>query len=254
MDPVIFGYPFRWAQSLCGIFLIHPRIPNYPQPSLNIVLERLARRYHTRLSLHKQYGLLVKRQYPFSAETDFFPSKSKAYLNSWKAIKPEKWPGRAEETSTYFEAVFSRSQVELQAFVEVPSDYPQHAPVFHLKFLKDLTKPLLSNELLEATADPEVLKQVLAARTNGASLYNNDLQAMEIEVNETFPTLLNQRNTISGDLLLSYQVRKLQALLDVYLEMNSGKAQGKFYARAVRGRTRRAPYTWNSEEQMYDQQ
>eukprot|EP00808_Paulinella_micropora_P017635 g55162.t1 len=177
IDRAKFGSPFRWAQSLCGMHHVHPRIPAYPQPSLNLVLERLVTRYTNQLSLHKQYALFVKKQYPFSStDPELFPTKSKAYLNSWKPIKMDKWPGTADKGAAYFEAVFNRSQVELQALIEVSADYPQRVPVFKLSFLKDMPGPTVNNDLVEQTADPEVLQEVLVARAAQNGKHKNDAQ------------------------------------------------------------------------------
>ena len=246
------GRPYRWAQSLAGL---HAPAPVDASSSSNGSVARhggisgtgsdafgtgggggereraerralvrvigdIRARVDARQSLAHQLKQLAAHSIPVAPEAEtLFPLKTRAHLKSWTE-------GKRTCGRRVFNANFARDNVQLAASISIGAGYPIDPPHFRVKFAKA----------------PKGLVGV-----------DNNLRAMEAEVNVHYGELLGAGSA----LLLQHQVRRLQMCFDLYMESEEregkeGIGTGQLYLKAVKGRDRIKPFKWDARLGFFD--
>jgi hypothetical protein len=80
------GTPYRWIQTLSGIYYTHPRVQRLPHMSVAAVMSRIRQRFRTRSSLLKQLQACNKKTLPFATVTPEFPIRTKVFHSFFKHL------------------------------------------------------------------------------------------------------------------------------------------------------------------------
>eukprot|EP00656_Telonema_subtile_P022967 TRINITY_DN2425_c0_g1_i5.p1 TRINITY_DN2425_c0_g1~~TRINITY_DN2425_c0_g1_i5.p1 ORF type:complete len:554 (-),score=185.66 TRINITY_DN2425_c0_g1_i5:45-1706(-) len=243
-DSSIAGRPYKWVQWLAGLTFLESS-PNsahsvIPQESFRAMMSRIHARIKHRVTLQAELSQLSSKKRPQvnESQADMFQLPQSASIASWSEL----------EDSNY-ELQMTRGEYTLQARIQVSSEYPVRAPSFALSFAKH-PDPVPRPEISGVPMDPAAV-----ALLHKADPTNNDLQAMEEEVNVFYDELLQGCTAQQGYNLLSLQVRKLQMCLDIYVstEASHSTKGGKICFRSQRGRARKRPFQFNAQTGLFDQ-
>eukprot|EP00039_Didymoeca_costata_P022840 m.5327 g.5327 ORF g.5327 m.5327 type:complete len:620 (+) comp3275_c0_seq1:2-1861(+) len=219
------GRAYRWAQIIAGIQVIESvsdSAMRSRRQSLVLVLKAICDRVAAVKSLSKQLESLENTKINIPSDADVFPLEAKSKFKSWKTLKED------GDKDTQYEAVFERkvgkTTVCLQAIITVSKYYPLEPPQFGLSM-----------------------------KGGDKSALDANVVAMEAEVNVYYEELIK---SFPLDMLLSFQLRRLQMCLDIYCETENDigghqSGLGKMFIRGVRGRERLRPYLFDPQQCLF---
>ncbi|GLV32133.1 thoc5 [Carabus blaptoides fortunei] len=229
------GYPYAWAQRICGLEFIGSKPGCRPptasaelsQSSVESVMKVLSRRFRSRISLAKQIQELEKNIIPVVSDNYHVPLKLNGAITQWQRIT---WQEYSECPSTdkliaeqfvtnadmLYRVVITRNSAKLLALIAIKNSFPEDKSIF-----------------------------TISVHWNETYHSNNcdAIRDMERAVNSDWPTDTNRNINIW---LLSAQIRRLVACFDIYLEVTSPDefTREKIYFSSTRGRNRNKPYKY----------
>jgi hypothetical protein len=229
-DRALHGIPFFWAQSLCGLHFVPPRLDALSAASgrpvtLTGVLAALHHRCLVQASLTTQLATLKQKRFPNSIAP---PVKTRVKFESWAPLaradfarvchaSPYLNPPRPaadshssassssssshetrefdwwSEGSQCFSAVFSKGATELTAYIQITPEYPIRPPLLCLAFTK--------------TADPLPDAVALAQLEQEVNTY--------LSPDSDFHAVIEAEEAGSG-YLLSHVVCQVQSSFDMF--------------------------------------
>jgi hypothetical protein len=243
------GYGYQWAQQLCGL-LFQP----LPPVHLGDIVYALTLRCRSLLSLADQLGLLQRLELPSlsSSPSSSSSSSSPPFVSSLPLprarlvlFKEQKEAGKegGKEYLKRFRCAVERSKVRVEAIITLGHDYPRGPPSFRLSFLN------LSSSALPS-ASPDVDLTALTLPPSPDSFFDNNVRAIESELNDHWAELVEEDgHAHDPSLLLTLQLRKLLLCLDIYVDSDKKDSLAALALsdRKVRGRDRLKPFKISSE-------
>ncbi|XP_060521770.1 THO complex subunit 5 homolog [Cylas formicarius] len=218
------GYPFRWAQRICGIDFLAARRPleQLSQQNVETVMSTLLQRMTIRTHLAKQMQDLEHNILPNVPATIEFPANTVAAVSKWKSIMYQDYCKFEfvkhfveEELVTASDLFYSvnivRGGANLQALIAIKNGYPTQPPIFGLS---------LNYNGVQHSANSDEIR---------------DLERV-LNVN-------SEHGSQSVPWLLALQLTNLCSYMDVYLESidPSNFPSSTKFIRAICGRNRRRP-------------
>ncbi|KAF4520122.1 hypothetical protein B566_EDAN010278 [Ephemera danica] len=242
------GHPYRWTQQMAGLNflpanqsaadgeqtdLVKPD-PEVSRACVPDLVKCIRSRFKARIALGRQVqDFEAGHVQILQTQKQAFPPRVSTTLTSWQ---PVIWNDYRQlnstqrlvrekavtEADTLYRAAFSRGSAKLIALIAVKPDHPKDPPVFSLNL-----------------------------HWNGEHNSNNDdaIRDMEREVNVHWRELISEPGWSWG--LLSAQMYRLMACLDVYLEATCTRSvlpaefpKERIFFSPVRGRTRSLPYKY----------
>jgi Fms-interacting protein/Thoc5 len=266
------GVPFRWVQSLCGIFYPHPggRDEQEQTPTIPDVLDRIRRRFTSRHIISEQLAALSRLSFEPLRKTgcNTLHYKTKTKLESWNAADAKQYFACSNATAksqsqslwwhdgaSYYTARLSCGNVSLSAVFQVPTEYPIRPSVCRVQSLTQVSC-FAANSLVSRTAQAEEL----TAATDSSHVFDNNAHQIQNHVNHL--VTMHNDHTL-GDYLLINQVWQLMISLDIHMQALAVTAgefdantiqphQGKLFQRAYRGRDRRVALHYNEQQQLFE--
>jgi len=238
--------PYKWVQWLAGLTFLQTNPTSesciVPQESFRAVVARIRSRVQHRVTLLDELEKLAKKKPKITSEqaASLFQLPQSCSMSAWEA-----------QGDSLYKVQLDRGDYSLQAMIEVSAEYPVRAPSFKLSFCKHpegADRPSITGAVVDQAAS-----QLVSAASNTT---NNDLEAMEEELNVHYQELLETCDMKTGYNLLSLQVRKLQQCFDIYVSTepsHSSAKGGKICFRPQRGRIRKRPFQFNSQTGLFDQ-
>eukprot|EP00871_Galdieria_phlegrea_P003262 jgi/Galph1/3937/GphlegSOOS_G2630.1 len=238
--------PFIWAQIICGLWFPFewnqsPLIKdgsdwlrNAARHSKHIVFASVIKALVTRnyyiQSLTMQFVSLQRFIVPVNAEEAQLPADPQAELKSWVELSDKQESDRSFIAYQMpgirkFLLEIQSESIALRGLVAVYPDYPLSAPYWSLKCIR-------------------------------GPLHENDLRDIERELCAFVDESIETKDEL-GENLLSIQVKKLQACVDICQEIIRASSQSKMvrrprWDRAFRGRLRTKPFVFNPESDLFE--
>jgi THO complex subunit 5 len=245
-DPERRARPYKWVQWLAGLAFLQSNPSSesciVPQESFRAVVARIRARVQHRVTLLDELDSLSKKKPQITQEQagSLFQLPLSCKLVTWQLLG-----------DSQYRVQLDRGDYSLEGLIEVSAEYPVRAPSFKLSFCKHPEggdRPCIKGAVVDQAAS-----QLTSGPSNTT---NNDLEAMEEELNVHYEELLEECNLQTGYNLLSLQVRKLQQCFDIYVSTepsHSSAKGGKICFRPQRGRVRKRPFQFNTQTGLFDQ-
>jgi len=243
-DKKLPGQPFKWVQWLGGLgAIIKPQ-----EGQFRCAMARVAARIASHMMLQKELKALGKKNLLITEKqtASLFQMAPTASIVKWSQVED----AQVDEPDTkVFELTLQRGDYKLRACVTLTPDYPVQPPRVQLAFVAH-PQPKPHAAVPGIKLDPVAEKLAIEGEPT-----NNNLEAIEKEINVHFDDLLVTTGEAGAYNLLSLQLRRLQMCFDIYVatELDERKKGGRICFKPERGRARKKPFEYNSGTGLFDQ-
>ena len=176
-------------------------------------------------------------------------------------------PTTKEFHSSYEVKIGKEKQLQFQAKIQIPLDYPHSPPLFKLQEVSQNKsfEMILSNELI-SKMDEGDLRKMEEMRPKGGYLVSGEpilqiLNSIEDETQIYYEEYCNKKKY--QDFLISFQIRKLLNCFEILNEtskIDEKKGQNlqsfgiaNLYKKAVKGRFKKRPFCFNENQNLFEQ-